>query len=58
MLALALESLNRGESSDEMENINQHIDDFLKYYCELQSPQYAVMLKGKWGSGKTFYINI
>jgi hypothetical protein len=39
-----------------MEN-NQHIDNFLKYYCDLQSPQYAVMLKGKWGSGKTFYIN-
>jgi hypothetical protein len=40
-----------------MENTNQHIDDFLEYYCKLESPEYAVMLKGKWGSGKTFYIN-
>ncbi len=40
-----------------MKNINKHIDEFLKYYCELKSPEYAVMLKGKWGSGKTFYIN-
>lgn len=37
---------------------NQHINDFLKHYCKLQTPpQYAVMLKGKWGSGKTHYIN-
>jgi len=36
---------------------NKHIDDFLESYCKLQSPQYAVMLKGKWGSGKTHYIN-
>lgn len=40
-----------------MENQNTHIDNFLDYYCTLQSPQYAVMLKGKWGSGKTHYIN-
>ena len=38
-------------------NPNQHITDFLNYYCKLTSPQYAVMLKGKWGSGKTHFIN-
>ena len=38
------------------ENLNQHITEFLHYYCNLPSPQYAVMLKGKWGSGKTHYV--
>lgn len=38
---------------------NKHINEFLDYYCneELQNPQYAVLLKGKWGSGKTHFIN-
>lgn len=39
-------------------NPNQHITEFLNYYCSLPTaPQYAVMLKGKWGSGKTHFIN-
>lgn len=39
---------------------NQHISKFLDYYCDnkkLPNPQYAVLLKGKWGSGKTYFIN-
>jgi len=36
--------------------MNTHIDKFLNYYYKLESPEYAVMLKGKWGSGKTHYI--
>lgn len=38
---------------------NQHILEFLNYYCsdEILNPQYAVLLKGKWGSGKTHFIN-
>lgn len=36
---------------------NEHITEFLDYYVELKAPQYAVMLKGKWGSGKTFFID-
>ena len=38
---------------------NQHISEFLDYYCsdKLLNPQYAVLLKGKWGSGKTHFIN-
>lgn len=35
----------------------KHIDEFLDYYMQLENPQYAVLLKGKWGSGKTHYIN-
>ena len=36
---------------------NQHISQFLDYYIKLPNPQYAVLLKGKWGSGKTHFIN-
>lgn len=36
---------------------NQHITQFLNYYIKLPNPQYAVLLKGKWGSGKTHFIN-
>ncbi|WP_260935611.1 KAP family NTPase [Aliarcobacter butzleri] len=36
---------------------NKHISQFLNYYIELSNPQYAVLLKGKWGSGKTHFIN-
>lgn len=38
---------------------NKHINEFLDYYCgvKLPNPQYAVLLKGKWGSGKTHFIN-
>jgi len=36
--------------------LNKHINDFMGYYTGLTSPQYAVMLKGKWGSGKTYFI--
>lgn len=36
--------------------INQHINEFLDYYLNLNEPQYAVLLSGKWGSGKTHFI--
>jgi hypothetical protein len=36
---------------------NQHIREFLNYYCDLpRGPQYAVLLTGLWGSGKTWFI--
>ncbi len=36
---------------------NKHIEDFLEYYYQLSSPpEYAVLLKGEWGSGKTWLI--
>ena len=40
-----------------MNSSNSHIEDFLNYYCALKiPPEYAVMLKGKWGCGKTWFI--
>ncbi|MCF6437701.1 P-loop NTPase fold protein [Pseudoalteromonas sp. MMG022] len=37
---------------------NLHIEEFLEYYYSFeQEPGYAVLLKGKWGTGKTWFIN-
>lgn len=38
-----------------MEN-NGHITTYLNEYIKMPDPRYAVLLKGKWGSGKTFFI--
>lgn len=35
---------------------NKSVEDYLKYYLSLESPQYAVMIKGPWGCGKTFFV--
>lgn len=32
------------------------INKYLNEYVKLENPQYAVMLKGKWGCGKTYFI--
>ena len=37
---------------------NDHIIEFLDYYCALEiPPEYGVLIKGPWGSGKSFLIN-
>jgi len=39
------------------EGLNRHVEDFLSYYIGHKvSPGYAVLLKGKWGSGKTWFL--
>ncbi|WP_174389524.1 P-loop NTPase fold protein [Burkholderia metallica] len=36
---------------------NVQIEGFLRYYLALdRAPQYAVMIRGQWGSGKTFFM--
>lgn len=36
---------------------NEHIREYLNYYCSLlKEPQYAVLLTGQWGSGKTWFV--
>lgn len=35
---------------------NKDITSFLNEYVQIRDPQYAVMLKGAWGCGKTFFI--
>ncbi|AXR03265.1 P-loop NTPase fold protein [Pseudoalteromonas piscicida] len=40
-----------------MSEKNDNINDFLDYYFEFeQAPEYAVMIKGAWGSGKSWFI--
>jgi len=36
--------------------INKHIIEYLNYYITIDNPQYAVLLKGNWGCGKTYFI--
>ena len=36
--------------------VNKHIESYLKEFITMDKPQYAVMLKGDWGSGKTYFI--
>lgn len=37
--------------------MNKNIENFLNGYMMNPNPQYAVLLKGKWGCGKTHFIN-
>lgn len=38
--------------------LNKHVTNFLKYYCRLSvEPEYAVLVKGPWGCGKSFLVN-
>ena len=38
-------------------SLNCHVEEFLDYYCDLSSPpNYAVLLNGDWGAGKTWFI--
>lgn len=36
--------------------MNSHIKNYLDSYVIFDNPQYAVMIKGDWGSGKTHFI--
>ena len=37
--------------------MNKDIEEYLDYYCELENPSYAVLLKGQWGCGKSHFIS-
>jgi hypothetical protein len=43
--------------TQEKKSINSHIEEYLNYYCNLaDAPGFAVLLKGQWGAGKTWFI--
>ncbi|WP_336951145.1 P-loop NTPase fold protein [Acinetobacter sp. AS167] len=35
---------------------NKHIEEYLDYYCDDSLNDYAVLINGSWGSGKTWFI--
>lgn len=35
---------------------NKHVISFLRYYCAQDRPEYAVLVDGCWGSGKTWVV--
>lgn len=41
---------------DIVEVPNQNLIEYLKFYLSIDNPQFAVLVNGKWGSGKTFFI--
>ena len=46
------------EQKEYISQVNSHVEDYLDYYCGLShSPGFAVLLKGEWGCGKTWFIN-
>lgn len=40
-----------------MDSLNQHISKHLKAYLTAPPSEYAVLVSGNWGAGKTFYID-
>lgn len=42
----------------EFPSMNEHVFEYCKSYITSEkSPQFAIFIKGKWGCGKTFFIN-
>jgi hypothetical protein len=39
-----------------MSNSNKHIEDYLNEYLQIEKPGFAVLIKGAWGSGKTYFV--
>lgn len=39
-----------------MQSENEHVEEFLAYYPTLKSPEYAVLIRGEWGTGKTWFV--
>ncbi len=37
--------------------MNEHINKNIQHYINLDNPEYALLLSGEWGSGKTYFIN-
>lgn len=47
----------KSKMTQDNKSINSHIEDYLDYYCSLShAPGFAVLLKGQWGCGKTWFI--
>ena len=41
-----------------MESRNSHVSGFIEYYCRLPVvPEYALLIKGAWGCGKSHLVN-
>ena len=46
------------QENNHTSSINSYIEEYLDFYINLpQSPQFAVLLKGPWGCGKSYFID-
>ena len=41
---------------NEQIKVNEHIKKYIEDYIGIDNPQYAVLLTGNWGCGKTYFI--
>ena len=46
----------QGRKMSNNENINSYIENYLNSYLKIDKPEFAILLSGKWGSGKTYFI--
>ncbi len=37
--------------------MNQHIKDYMTHYLSIEKVEHAILLSGKWGCGKTYFID-
>jgi len=51
------EWLQMSDELNETMDINKHITEYLNNYLKIKNPEFAILLSGKWGSGKTHFIN-
>lgn len=57
-----LEAVKEKNAGNSMEEQSPHLEnsspltDYLSYYCSLAKPQFAVLVTGEWGIGKTFQV--
>lgn len=51
------ETMSTSGSAVHSKSVNAHVENYLNYYCTSEiGPGFAVLLKGDWGVGKTWFI--
>lgn len=53
----SLQSVESPNAASEKKNINQPIIDNINFYLNQESTEYAFLISGEWGSGKTHFID-
>ena len=39
-----------------MSDVNEYTEKALKRYVQMENPQFAVLINGEWGTGKTWFV--
>ena len=57
LLRICLREKCISSRNKKIDGMNENIRKFLNGYMKNADPQYAVMLTGHWGCGKTFFVD-